>query len=228
MRWRLSAAPGLRQIVPVDFLEKLRLALEGELPGPLAQYRLAPDGRPGPETALHPPPDARTAAILIVFYEQEGELCFPMIRRPVESGPHSGQISFPGGAAELQDESFAHTALRETWEEIGVPAGDVRLLGALTPLYVAPSNFQVYPYVGWLRRRPEFQPDPREVAQVLEFRLSDILAPENLRTEEWELHGRRVRVPHYVVGGAVVWGASAMILSEMAAVINALDGKTDA
>lgn len=150
-----------------------------------------------------------------------------MIQRPADSGPHSGQISFPGGAVELQDESLAHTALRETWEEIGIPAGDVRVLGALSPLYVAPSNFQVYPFVGRLQRKPEFRPDPREVARVLEFRLRDILAPENLHMEEWELHGNKVRVPHFAAGGAVIWGASAMILSEMAAVIHSVAGKID-
>lgn len=161
---------------------------------------------------------------MLALYPRNASVYLPMIQRPLESGPHSGQISFPGGAREVQDRTPADTALRETWEEIGVPEGAVRILGALSPLYVAPSNFLVYPYAAWIARRPAFAHDPYEVAQVLEFSLADFMNPINQRSEEWELRGVRTLVPHFFVDGKVIWGASAMILSELLAVLAKIVG----
>lgn len=206
-------------ITPVAIEKRLR---SGPLPGAEAQYRLAPEHRAGPEFAVRPPADAREAGVLILLFPHEGALLAPMIQRPLESGPHSGQISFPGGGREPLDESLARTALRETWEEIGAPAGDIRLLGELSPLYVAPSNFLVQPFVGWTDARPAYTPDPREVAAVLEFAIADFLAPENLKTADWIVRGVRVRAPHFVINGHTIWGASAMIWSEFLEVLRSL------
>lgn len=142
-----------------------------------------------------------------------------MIRRPQEPGPHSRQIAFPGGRKEDSDADLIETALRETREEIGVQAARQSVLGALTPVYVPPSGYLVTPCVATLPGRPDFLPDPREVEEVLEFRITDFLNPENFYTEEWNVRGRQSMVPHFRIGAEVVWGASAMMLAELLAII---------
>ena len=127
---------------------------------------------------------------------------------------HSGQIAFPGGSWEEGDVDFTATALREACEEIGV-CQDVKILGHLTPLYVPPSNFLVYPAVGALPQRPVWKPDPDEVAEVLEFSLPDLLDDSRKREEDWLLRGHPFRVPFYDVAGHSVWGATALMLSEL-------------
>jgi hypothetical protein len=125
-------------------------------------------------------------------------------------------VSFPGGRHE-PPETLETTALRETYEEIGVPAADVELIGSLTPLFVVPSNFEVHPFVGRFRRdgRPVFAPDVREVAAILEVPLRLLLDPATRVEESMELRGGlRLRVPCFRVGEHRVWGATAMMLSE--------------
>jgi hypothetical protein len=112
---------------------------------------------------------------------------------------------------------LSETALRETYEEIGVPPVDVELLGEMTSLYVMPSDFEVHPFVGRYQGagRPRFVPDTREVAAILETPLRLLLDPATRAEEEMELRGGlRMRVPFFRVGEHRVWGATAMILSE--------------
>jgi 8-oxo-dGTP pyrophosphatase MutT (NUDIX family) len=132
---------------------------------------------------------------------------------------HKGQISLPGGARE-GDEPLEWTALRETYEELGVDPQSVEVLGVLTPLYIFPSDYCIIPYVAARPDRPTFVPDPVEVAEVLEVLLLTLLDPTIRREEEWVLHGTITRVPFYQIGEHKVWGATAMVLSEFAAVLS--------
>lgn len=142
------------------------------------------------------------------------ELHFVLIRRPEYPGVHSGQIALPGGRRE-GSESLEQTALRETKEEIGVRAVTLEVIGALSPLYTPPSNFCIYPFVAYSLIHPTFQPDPREVAEVVEVPLRLLLDLSIRRVETWHFEqiGAR-RVPFFDVYGHHVWGATAMILSE--------------
>ena len=103
---------------------------------------------------------------------------------------------------------------------MGIPPAEVQLLGQLSKLYIAPSNFEVYPTVGWMAQRPSFRIDPYEVARLLEVPLSDFQNPANRYEEMWNLRGRQVWVPFFKIQGQTVWGATAMILSELLAVID--------
>lgn len=199
-------APGVLWPKPED----LQRALRQPLPGRRAQLWMAP--QPRPMDADHEP---HLAAVLLLLYPTDAGWCFPLTLRTNAVANHQGQVSLPGGARQGQ-ESLERTALRETSEEIGIAAGDVRILGSLTPVYVAVSDFLVFPFVGHLPERPVFSPSPQEVAQVLETPLEMLLDERIRREEDWDLpDGRHLHVPYFLIHGHKVWGATAVILGEL-------------
>ncbi len=199
------------------FFEQLRRDLSGPLPGVEVQARMAPLPRSGPSYRGTPGPTARTGGVLVLFYPYAGHLSLPLILRPTYSGVHSGQVGFPGGGREPEDADLTATALREAYEEVGIDAQRVEVLGALTPLYIVASNYLVQPTVACTDARPDFHLDPYEVAQLLETPVAHLLDPATVRRVTWELRGRQVDVPYYDVAGQTVWGATAMMLSELLA-----------
>ena len=198
------------------FLRQIRHDLAGPLPGKAAQYRMAPQLR-SEESYDTPRPDARRGGVLALFYPQSDCLYLPLILRPTYVGVHSGQVGFPGGGFDPLDTDLTATALREAYEEIGVHPSEVTVLGHLTPLYVFASNYLVLPAVGWIDYRPDFRPDPYEVAQIIETPLLDLLDATNRRSEQWTLRGSVTKVPFYAIQGHTIWGATAMMLSELLA-----------
>jgi len=155
----------------------------------------------------------------VLLYEREGHLVLPLTRRTQTVEMHRGQISLPGGAREPEDRDFAQTALRETREELGIPEKAVSVLGSLSPLYIPPSRFCVFPFVGHAARAVPLCPDPNEVAEVIEVSLDHLLDPA---IQDLEVHfrdGKRYEVPLYRIGKQRVWGATAMILAEFLAVV---------
>jgi len=203
------------------FLRQIRHDLAGPLPGKLAQYRMAPQMRlAGEESYDTPQPDARRGGVLALFYPQGDRLLLPLILRPTYTGVHSGQVGFPGGGFDPLDTDLTATALRETYEEIGVHASQYTVLGQLTSLYVSASNYLVQPIVGWIDYRPTFNTDPYEVAALIEAPLTTLLNPATRRVEPWTLRGREIVVPFFALGDFgeyTVWGATAMMLGELLA-----------
>lgn len=177
---------------------------------------------PNPRPLAPPTPDLepRRGGVLVLLYpdDQGGELTVVLTRRTDNMANHRGQISFPGGSVDPADASTAHTALREACEEIGVCASDVRLLGELTPLYIPPSNFRIYPHVAYAARRPLFNPQPTEVAELLEAPLRHFMDDRAVGEEQRIVMGQPMRIPYFLVHGHKVWGATAMVLAELAAV----------
>jgi 8-oxo-dGTP pyrophosphatase MutT (NUDIX family) len=167
-----------------------------------------PDQKPG---------DARAAAVLLLLYPGADGLSFVLTRRSDDVSTHKGQISLPGGAVDPEDGSTAEAALREACEELNLCEDDVRLLGALTPLYVIVSDFEISPLVGALDARPEFVPNPAEVAEVIEMPVAALLDDQVKASERWQVQGMSLDVPFYQVGEHAVWGATAIILSEFEA-----------
>lgn len=166
-----------------------------------------------------PPPGEtpRQAGVLVMVYPHNGRLTTLLMRRTPSPGVHSGQISFPGGKHEPHDPDHTATALREACEEVGVCEKSVTLLGRLTEVYIPPSRFMVWPTVGLLDERPVFKPNPDEVAELLELPLSSLLDESRKHIKDMHLGGMTFRVPYYDVQGHVVWGATALMLSEMEA-----------
>lgn len=199
--------------------ETIAEALRQPLPGLEAQMRMAPRPRPlQPPTPDHKP---RQGGVLLLLYPNstDDELYLVLTRRTERVANHKGQISLPGGSVEPDDPSTLHTALREACEEIGVCDNDLQLLGRLTPLYIPPSDFCIHPYVAYLSRRPRFRLQPDEVAEVLEVPISHILDERKKAEETWVVRGQPLRVPFYNLQGHKVWGATAMVLAELATIL---------
>lgn len=181
-----------------------------------AQLLMAP--RPRARLQQFADVPARQAGVLaLVFPAADGAPHIVLTRRTDHLRGHSGQISFPGGRRDPDDESFVHTALRETCEELGICGDDIAVHGSLTPFYIPPSNYDVYPSVGSLDAAPVFNPNPDEVAEVFTVPLAHLLEPERQDVEYHDYNGIRVRVPFYRLNGHKVWGATAAMLGELAA-----------
>lgn len=191
-------------------------------PGLDAQMKMIPVPRIGHRLVDGMKNTCIKAGVLILLYFQEGHLHIVLTRRTDRVSHHQSQISFPGGRKN-PEESLEQAALREAREELSVSPEDVRILGSLTPLYVPPSNFCIYPIVGFSAARPDFKPDPEEVAEIIEIPLAHLLNSGNVKREDWMIRGMRVRVPFYQYGDDKVWGATAMVLSEFLEVFKGSD-----
>jgi 8-oxo-dGTP pyrophosphatase MutT (NUDIX family) len=189
--------------------------LSMDLPGIDAQLMMAPPHRVNEiRSGLHSN-DSVKSSVLILLYP-DGELIKTVVMlRPSYDGVHSGQISLPGGKWETSDKDMATTALRETYEEIGVSPSEIRLLGQLSPLYIPPSNYIVFPYIGIVDLKPEFLKNPSEVQELIEIDIVELLKETTCTTREITFKdGNSIQVPCYTFGETIIWGATAMILSE--------------
>ena len=168
----------------------------------------------------------KMAAVLLLLYPNEfGEMNFVLTRRRIYNGMHSGQISFPGGKPDPLDNDLWATALRETHEEIGILPDEVRYIRSLSKLYVPPTNFLIIPYLGYLQSPYVFLPDPREVEAILEISLMDFINKESELTNQLNSNSTTITVPAYIFDQNVVWGATAMILSEFKMLFSAVLAK---
>ncbi len=200
-----------------DFINTLDTQLRQPLPGPEAHLKMASATRL--RLKVQPNEKTRRSAVLILFYPYRDQILVPLILRPKYDGVHAGQMAFPGGRYEKTDENLIRTALREAQEEIGIKASDVQVLGKLTELFIPPSNFYVLPVVGKLTYKPDFYPDPREVEAVLEVNLEELLDESIVGFTELDVRGITIEAPFYDIQGHKVWGATAMMISELLTVI---------
>lgn len=195
-------------------IKAIEAILNLPLPGYKVQKRMEPSIRADLSGSTEPNFATRDSAVLILLYPFAKRLHFVLIKRQIYEGPHSGQVSLPGGKFEDIDLTLDSTALRETYEEVGVEPSKVRILGKLTELYVPVSNLMVYPYVGYTSQKPEFMPNLQEVEYVIEVGVSDLLAEVNKSVKVITSHGRPLTAPFYQLRGEMVWGTTAMILAE--------------
>jgi 8-oxo-dGTP pyrophosphatase MutT (NUDIX family) len=194
-------------------LNHLISALKNELLGDFAHYSKLPDGR-----TLVPQYDkliVRQSAVLLLFFEVEGELNLCLTLRNSNLKYHPGQISFPGGQCNIDETDMAVTALRETEEEIGIQRNNIDLLGKLSELYVSVSNFNIHPFVGFHSGSLLFNPNPIEVDEVITLPVSEILNTDNQHIKEINTSQGVLNIPCYIFGKHLVWGATAMIIAEL-------------
>lgn len=197
-------------------IEQVRQAVSlKEFDAQAAHLSMLPLGRPTsrPSTQDGTP---RIGAVLLLLYCHQAQLHFVLTKRKSTLRAHGGQISFPGGRKDA-GETLQSTALRETHEEIGVRPDDIELIAPLTEVYIPPSDFQVRPFVGWARggKRPLFRPSPAEVEAIIEVPLTGLLQ-DIRRTEPRRFRGQLYDVPYFALQNVKVWGATAVMLNEVA------------
>jgi 8-oxo-dGTP pyrophosphatase MutT (NUDIX family) len=197
-------------------IQILRTRLQQPLPGMDAQFEMAHVNR---ERIRYDQLDTtafRPSAVLLLIYPGAGtEAEILLIERPTYQGFHSGQIALPGGKAEKSDTSLEQTALREFFEETGSDL-QPEILGRLTPVYIPISTFVVHPFVACTPSKPSFQPSEREVAQLLELPVAELLLPSLVKETVLEpAPNMKLKTPYFDVRGKVLWGATAMMLNEL-------------
>lgn len=202
-------------------VRELRKRLQQPLPGMRAHELMIGRVLPLPNEI---PVSARPSAVLFLLFGKETNLHLLLIQRTADGHAHSGQVSAPGGRWEPADADLRTTALRETEEEVGIAPAGVNVLGALTPLYIPVSNFLVHPFVGYMPALPALQPSVLEVARTLEVPLDGLFHPSAKVTTVVRPHsvpGLVMQVPAYkLADGTIIWGATAMMLSELEAVLD--------
>lgn len=158
----------------------------------------------------------RVCAVMIAIYQEEGELYLPMMLRPTNSRAHPGQISFPGGKREDQDEDLIETAIREMEEEVGVRVPRANVIGSLTDIYIPPSNSLVTPIIGFLDGKPTYTPAPEEVDRVLDISIADLANPTNKKVKKVILtNGEYFEMPAFAVSDVFIWGGTARMIMEL-------------
>jgi len=193
---------------PDIILERLNVCL----PGVSGQQRMAPSVRFSGDR-MPDPGLSQQSSVLILLFPQNGTWSTVLIERTM-LGVHAGQISFPGGKRDPDDQSELFTALREANEEVGVSPDSVRVLGKLTELYVPNSNFWINPFIASIDYLPEWQPNPSEVKSVIMVSLPDLFNDSNKKQRVLSRSGLSIDTPYYDINGHMIWGATAMIISE--------------
>lgn len=206
-----------------EFVRRLDTRLREPLPGREAQVKMAPypvDENRFREDASRP---SKPGGVMILLYPHEQDIYLPLMKRPTYNGAHSGQVSLPGGKFEQSDLDLQVTALRETEEEIGVKPEQIEVIGNLSELFIVASNFKVLPTVGYMRERPVFVPDAIEVEQVMEVSLTRLRDTSKRSVKEMRFSNYTIHSPYFDVEGHVVWGATAMMLSELLHIVDELN-----
>lgn len=200
-----------------EYLNKLKRELRTPLPGWSAHEKMINYARPKATDVDKIDPEARQGAVLALIYPRNEVAHMVLMLRNAYEGVHSNQVSLPGGRLEESDDGLLQTALREAEEEVGVRREEVQILGELSKIYIPPSRFIVKPFIGYTEVPPEFRPDPIEVAEIIETPLAGILDDSRIKQKKIFVRamGAEVEVKYFDLEGHVVWGATAMILSEI-------------
>jgi 8-oxo-dGTP pyrophosphatase MutT (NUDIX family) len=203
-----------------DFTKNITQLKKIQLGGVEAQFKLAPEMRLAYDDKKITANNPKIAAVLALFYpNNNNNTSLLLTKRASYNGPHSNQISFPGGKIEKSDNNLSQTALRETFEEVGVSQEKVEILREITNVYIPPSNFLVTPFIGITKTKPMFKVNS-EVAEIIEVSLLDLLDDNNVGTIQiTNSYMKETLVPSFNINGSVIWGATAMILSEIKEVL---------
>ena len=200
-----------------EFIKYAPKILNVELPAMNAHVKMVPPNREElirntDFTKITP----KKAAVMMLFYPKNSQTHLALILRTSYNGVHSSQIAFPGGKVEPEDLDLSHTAIRETHEEIGVHPNDINLVRAFTEVYIPPSNYMVYPFFGYSQSELDFELQEDEVAGLVELSLVDFLDDKNVTTTKMKTsYAGSIDVPGFRVNGHFIWGATAMMLSEL-------------
>jgi len=201
-----------------DFEKRIVKIVNLELPGETVQHKMAPIERIQElKNKAVKKNVSRKAGVMALFYPAEdNETYLILILRKTYKGVHSAQVGFPGGKIEPEDSSIEETALRETEEEVGVPRKLISVIKKLTEIYIPPSDFFVQPFIGTTSKTPKFIPQEDEVEALIEVSLKHFMDDAVLVTKTLTTsYATDIDVPAYLLNNHIVWGATAMMLSEV-------------
>lgn len=198
------------------FLNNIDLFKKAELGGLESQFRLAPKMRLQYNAEKIAASNPKKAAVLALFYPNEhNETCFLLTQRASYKGTHSAQISFPGGKIEVSDENLQATAIRETFEEVGVTANQIEIIREITDVYIPPSNFLATPFLAFSETKPIITIN-HEVDHTFDVKLSDLFDDNNITSINITTsYAKNIDVPCFKLNNYIVWGATAMMLNEI-------------
>ena len=201
-----------------EFIEFIIKIKDFNLKGKLAHKKMVPYNRisENEQNKINNFRYKEAAVLILIYPSDKGVPSFVLIERTISSGVHSGQISLPGGKKEKNDKSFWDTSIRETNEEIGVNLSKINFIKKMSCVYVPPSNFMIYPFIGYLDKYPFFNMQKEEVQNIFEINILDLLKNKNKSFSEVrsKYMDKKIKVPVYNFMNKIVWGATAMILSE--------------
>jgi len=199
-----------------DFRYKIEDLQQAKLGGLAAQFKMAPALRLQYDKDKILAKNPRKAAVLALLYpNNRNETTLLLTQRAVYKGTHSAQISFPGGKIEKNDVNLEQTALRETFEEVGVAQTIVKIIRELTDVYIPPSNFLATPFLGFVDEKPQFKLN-HEVAATIEVLVSDLLNEKNITSINLSTsYMKNIEVPCFKIDDHIIWGATGMMLSEI-------------
>ena len=200
-----------------EFINKIKKIDSVELPSSSSHHKMAPTNRDEllkKSNLENKVP--REAAVMMLFYPVKNQTNLVLIKRASYNGVHSSQIAFPGGKIEIEDKNTEEAALRETYEEIGIHPHNIQVIKAFSKVFIPPSNFIVYPFLGISTSELEFLLQKEEVVGIIQFPLIDLLddtiiIKKNITTS----YASNVEVPGFQIENHFVWGATAMMLSEL-------------
>jgi len=201
-----------------SFLQLVTKIKNLPLPGEDSQHKMSPPYRLKLiEQQRQAMKEAKKAGVMALFYpDMQYNTKMVLILRKSYKGVHSAQVAFPGGKVEPEDQSLQYTAIRETEEEIGVPSTHIEIVKPLTKMYIPPSNYNIYPFLGITPQTPAFKKQVEEVEELIEIGLNHFLDDSNVvESIVPTSYDVNVRVPAFKLNGHIVWGATAMVLSEL-------------
>ncbi len=198
-----------------NFIEKLKYQLKQELPGEKVQQIMSPSLRVNNDSNKPP----IKSSVLILLYPFDNDIYTVLIKRAKYNGVHSSQISFPGGKYENIDKNLTHTALRETYEEIGVNPDLINIIGQISPIYVPVSNYKAQPFIGYTAVKPNFKIDTIEVNNIINLKIKELQKNKNKQTGYFTVENQKIEAPYYNANGNKIWGATAMVLSEFLKIV---------
>ena len=200
-----------------NLIIKLTKSLKKKLPGKSSHEEMMVR----PKQKFLKKKSASRAAVLILLYPSGSNWYFYLTKRTKTVEHHKGQISLPGGMLE-KGESSQKGAIRETYEELGIKPQGINIIGALTPFYIPVSGFNVFPFVGWVAKRPKLEIQSKEVSKVFSPSVSSLMSPQNKKIKRSTMLGQKVEIPFFDLHNEMVWGATSMILSEFKSIVEGI------
>ena len=203
----------------LKLIDQLTLRIMRPLPGQAAHAKVSPSKRLATDDYLSNNPSYKSGCVTILLFPDQEIVRLLLMERSVGNNPHSGQISFPGGKKEMDDQSLEETALRETYEEVGIDPAQINLIGKISDIYIPGSNYLVHPFLGYSMAKPETKLNPLEVKSILIPSLELFLSDDLPKAEFQSKLAGLIEAPYYSFENHKIWGATAMMIRELVEMI---------